>query len=66
MKYEMISITGEEALVQLASRFGVHPTQILAWKQHALDWLADIFTGKEVPRKANEKEVKALRAKMGN
>jgi len=44
----------------------VHPTQILAWKQHALDWLADIVTGKEVPRKANEKEVKELHAKMGN
>jgi Transposase. len=37
------AIKGEETLAQLASRFGVHPTQISSWKQQALDGMADNF-----------------------
>lgn len=59
------AITGEETLAQLASRFGVHPTQISAWKQQALDGLTDIFAGKATPQKAHDKEIKELHAKIG-
>lgn len=59
------AIKGEETLAQLASRFGVHPTQISAWKQQALDGLTDVFTGKASPQKFHEKEIKELHAKIG-
>ena len=59
------AIKGEETLAQLASRFVVHPTQISAWKQQALDGLTDIFTGKATPQKAHDKEIKELHAKIG-
>lgn len=59
------AIKGEETLAQLASRFGVHPTQISAWKQQALKGLSDIFSGKAGPQKDHEKEVKELHAKIG-
>lgn len=59
------AIKGEETLAQLASRFGVHPTQISTWKQQALDGLTDIFTGRATPQKTHEKEIKELHAKIG-
>ncbi len=59
------AIKGEETLAQLASRFGVHPTQISSWKQQALDGMADIFSGKASPQKAHEQEIKTLHAKIG-
>ena len=59
------AIKGEETLAQLASRFGVHPTQISSWKQQALDGITGIFAGKATPQKAHEKEIKELHAKIG-
>lgn len=59
------AIKGEETLVQLASRFGIHPTQISAWKQQALEGMEDIFSGKAGPQKAHEREIKELHAKIG-
>ncbi len=59
------AIKGEETLAQLASRFSVHPTQISAWKQQALDGLTDIFAGKASPQKEHYKEIKELHAKIG-
>jgi transposase len=59
------AIRGEETLAQLASRFGVHPTQISSWKQQALDGMADIFAGKAGPQKAHEQAIKELHAKIG-
>ena len=59
------AIKGEETLAQLASRFGVHPTQISSWKQQALDGLPDIFSGKAHTQKKHGDEVKKLHAKIG-
>lgn len=59
------AIKGEETLAQLASRFGVHPTQISSWKQQALDGLPDIFSGKANTQKSHDVEVKKLHAKIG-
>lgn len=59
------AIKGEETLAQLASRFEVHPTQISAWKQQALEGLSDIFSGKAGPQKSHEAEIKELHAKIG-
>lgn len=58
------AIKGEETLAQLSSGFGVHPTQISAWKQQTLDVLTDIFAGKAMPQ-AHDKEIKELHAKIG-
>ena len=53
------AIKSEETLTQLASRFGVHPTQISSWKQQALEEMADIFSGKVGPQKSHEQEIRA-------
>ena len=59
------AIKGEETFAQLASRFGLHPTQISSWKQQALEGMADIFSGKVGPQKSHEQEIKELHAKIG-
>lgn len=51
-----------------ASRFGVIPAQISAWKQPPLDGLTDILTGlrdKAAPEKTHEKKIKGLHAEIG-
>lgn len=38
------AIRGEKSVGEIASVFGVHPTQITRWKKLALDGMAGIFT----------------------
>lgn len=34
---------GEETVPQLASRYGIHPTQINSWKRHLIEQTAELF-----------------------
>ena len=36
-KVALAAIRGEETVPQLASRYGIHPTQINSWKRHLVE-----------------------------
>ncbi len=39
----MAALKGEKNIAQLSSEYGVHATQIKAWKQHAREKLSELF-----------------------
>ena len=39
------AVKGEKTLVELATQFGVHSTQLTEWKQHLLTRAVDVFGG---------------------
>jgi len=42
-KIALEAIRGQRKVNEIASEYGVHPTQISQWKRQALDGLPDIF-----------------------
>jgi len=44
-KVALAAIQGEETVPQLASRYGIHPTQINSWKRHLIEQAAELFAG---------------------
>ncbi len=53
-------------LVEIASRFGVHPNQVGDWKKQAIEGLANVFSGKpDRDEMATETQIKDLHAKIG-
>jgi transposase-like protein len=50
----LAAIQNQETAAQLASRFGVHPTMISAWKRHLLDGAAELFDKGRKGRKQAE------------
>lgn len=60
------AIRGELTLAELASKHGVHPTQITKWKRKALEGLSDIFSDKAAKSTvSHEGEIRELHAKIG-
>jgi transposase len=65
-KIALEALKGEETAAQIASRYGVHPTQVTQWKSQARDGMAEVFLGKAARKaKDHESEVKELHAKIG-
>jgi transposase len=37
------AVRGEQTTAELASKYGVHASQVMAWKKHLLDQVAELF-----------------------
>ncbi|CAK0742267.1 hypothetical protein WCLP8_1300004 [uncultured Gammaproteobacteria bacterium] len=60
-KVALAAIKEDVTVAELSSRFGVHASQIHAWKRLALEGLAGIFDGgKSAPDSAGEGKVAGL------
>jgi len=57
------AVKGEKTLAELATQFGVHPTQITEWKQQLLTRAVDVFGGTNATSDAPD--LKVLHAKIG-
>ena len=57
------AVKGEKALAELATQFGVYPTQITEWKQPLLTRAIDVFGGTKALSDAPD--LQALHAKIG-
>ena len=44
-KVAMAALKGDKTMAELASEFGVHPTQVSAWRNELKDRAADVFGG---------------------
>jgi transposase-like protein len=65
-KVALAAIRGDQTVAELASRFGVHPSQIHAWKRTAQDDLATVFEGGQGrSEKASEALVAELYQQIG-
>ena len=64
-KVALAAIQNDETAAQLASRFGVHPTMISAWKRQMLDGAADIFDKNHKSRKQTEAQTDELYRQIG-
>lgn len=65
-KVALEALRGELTLAELASKHGIHQTQIKTWKQQALDGLSAVFSDKAAKNTTgHEEEIKTLHAKIG-
>jgi putative transposase len=51
------AIKGYKTVNEIASEYGVHPTQIANWKKQALDGLLDVFSTNRVDQKKSEEDL---------
>ena len=58
------AVKGEKPLAELATQFGVHPTQITEWKQQLLTRAVDVFGG-TTKATLNAPDLRVLHAKIG-
>jgi transposase len=65
-KVALEAIKGHETVAELATRHGLHPTQIASWKREAIGKLAQVFDDKNSAREQNrDAELTKLHAKIG-
>ena len=65
-KVALEAIKGHEPVAELATRHGLHSTQIAAWKREAVEKLARVFDEKSSAREQNrDAELTKLHAKIG-
>ena len=65
-KIALEAVKGHETVAELATRHGLHPTQIAAWKREAVEKLARVFDEKNGTREQNrDAELTKLHAKIG-
>ena len=59
-------IKGERTVSELASHYGVHPTQIHQWKKALLEGAPEVFErGRKSAPETDPEQIKELRVKIG-
>jgi transposase-like protein len=51
------AIKGYKTVNEIASEYGVHPTQIANWKRQALEGLPDVFSTTRADQKKSEEDL---------
>lgn len=64
-KVALEAIRGELTMAELASRHGVHPATVAAWKRQAIEGMSSTFSSPADAAKASEAEIDRLRARIG-
>jgi len=64
-KVALAALQNEETTAQLATRFGVHPTMISAWKRQLVDSAAELFDKNQKPAKQLESQLDELYRQIG-
>jgi transposase len=65
-KVALEAIQGRQTVAELASRYELHPTQIVGWKREAIEKLANVLDEKGLERdKSRDSEIARLHAKIG-
>ena len=64
-KVAMEAMRGGKPMNELASRFGLHPTQIAQWKRQALEGLPEIFANHRGQQGKAETQEAALYQQIG-
>jgi transposase len=59
------SLRGDATLAELASRHGVHATQIATWRKQLLEHAGGVFENGNPAVEDAERQIRELRAKVG-
>jgi transposase-like protein len=60
------ALRSEKTVAQISSEYGVHATQVNAWRKQALEGLPELFgCGSEADAKANEAQKEQLYQQIG-
>ena len=59
------ALRGDTTLAELASRHGVHATQIGAWRKQLLEHAGEVFDNGNPAVEDAERQIRDLRAKVG-
>ncbi|SRR5882757_5388884 len=62
-KVALEALKGQQTVIELAERFGVHPTQVTQWKTQLLERAGESFGANA--EKGNQPDIKELHAKIG-
>jgi len=58
-KVALEAVKAEMTVREISSEYGVHPNQIMKWKQQLLEQLPSIFSNKRVKVEQEKEELKA-------
>ena len=64
-KVAVAAVKEVHTVSELASQFGVHPTQIHKWKRRLLDGASEVFARPGKPRPDNDGEIAELYEQIG-
>lgn len=57
-KVALEALREQRTVSEIASEYGVHPTQVSQWKREALGGLAGVFSGEIVKKTEQDEELK--------